>query len=99
MGRTGRSLDDGAVFGYRAAKADGSAGEMLKFIWSPEREQTWLFDLSMDPAEAVDISLSQESVVNALKIQVRKELGSAAPEGTGVNESEAKALKALGYLD
>jgi hypothetical protein len=99
MGRTGRSLDDGGLFGYRAAKADGSAGEMLKFIWSPDREQSWLFDLSMDPAEAVDISLSQESVVSALKIQVRKELGSAAPEGAGVSESEAEALKALGYLD
>jgi len=72
---------------------------MLKFIWSPEREQSWLFDLSMDPGEAVDLSLSQESVVTALQTQVRKELGSAAPEGAGVSESEAEALKALGYLE
>lgn len=99
MGRTGRSLDDGALFGYRAAQADGNAGDMLKFIWSPDREQSWLFDLSMDPAEAVDLSLSQESVVTAFQTQVRKELGSAAPEGAGASDSEAEALKALGYLE
>lgn len=99
MGRTGRRLDEGTLFGYRAAKTDGENGEMLKYIWNPDAKQSWLYDLAMDPDEAVDMSLSQAAVVQAMERQVRKELGTAAPEGAGATESETEALRALGYLE
>lgn len=99
MGRMGRRLDEGTLFGYRAAQTDGDRGSMLKYIWSPGAKQSWLYDLSMDPDEAVDISLSQAAVVQAMEQQVRRELGTAAPEGAEANESETEALKALGYLE
>jgi arylsulfatase A-like enzyme len=99
MGRTGRSVETGTVFGYRAAKADGHPGELLKFIWNPGLDKHWLFDLSRDTDERADISLSQSAVVGAMQTQVRKELGTAAPEGASADEAERQALKALGYLD
>lgn len=98
MGRTGRSVETGSLFGYRAAKSGGAPGEMLKFIWNPGLEQSWLYDLSADSEERADLSLSQAGVVNVMQTQVRKELGTAAPEGEGVDEAERQALEALGYM-
>ena len=98
MGLSGRSVETGSLFGYRAAKSDGAPGEMLKFIWNPGLAQRWLYDLSVDADERADLSLSQAGVVSMMQKQVRKELGTAAPEGEGVNEAERQALEALGYM-
>ena len=98
MGRTGRSVERGTVFGYRAAKGDGRPGEMLKFIWNPGLNQSWLYDLGADWAETADISLSQATVVKAMQARVRRELGTAAPEGEEADAEQQAALEALGYL-
>lgn len=95
MGRVGDRFDDGTLFGYRAAKSDGEAGEMLKYIWNPTSGQSWLYDLAVDPAESVDISLSQAAVVEAMERQVRKELGTAAPEGALVPPESLAIIQAM----
>jgi arylsulfatase A-like enzyme len=89
LGQTSASIARGSVFGYRAAKSGAQPGEMLKFIWNPGLDKHWLFDLSSDPLEAADMSLSQASVVSQMQAQVRKELASAATEG-----AEAEGLRA-----
>ena len=99
LGQASDSVERGSLFGYRAAKADGKPGEMLKFIWNPGLEHSWLYDLVSDPEERADMSLSQASVVEAMQIQVRKELGTAAPEGPEVTEVERRALEALGTIE
>ncbi len=99
LGQVSESVERGSLFGYRAAKVGGKPGEMLKFIWNPGLEHSWLYDLVSDPEERADMSLSQASVVEAMQTQVRKELGTAAPEGPSLTESERRALKALSALE
>lgn len=94
LGQTSQSIERGSVFGYRAAKAGGAPGEMLKFIWNPGLDKHWLFDLPTDPYEAADMSLSQAAVVSQMQTQVRKELGSAATEGAQVTGLRARLLDA-----
>ncbi|MEC9391661.1 MAG: sulfatase-like hydrolase/transferase, partial [Myxococcota bacterium] len=95
MGRMGDRFDEGTLFGYRAAKSDGESGEMLKYIWNPASGQSWLYDLGVDPGESVDISLSQAAVVEAMERQVRKELGTAAPEGALVSPESLAIIRAM----
>lgn len=95
MGRVGDRFDEGTLFGYRAAKSDGESGEMLKYIWNPASGQSWLYDLGVDPGESVDISLSQAAVVEAMERQVRKELGTAAPEGALVSPEALAIIRAM----
>ena len=94
LGQTSQSVERGSVFGYRAAKSGGEPGEMLKFIWNPGLDQHWLFDLPSDPFEAADMSLSQAAVVEQMQSQVRKELASAATEGTQATGLRARLLDA-----
>jgi len=95
MGQHGNRVDEGVLFGYRAAKTDADRGSMLKYIWNPDASQAWLYDLSSDPDENVDISLSQAAVVEALERQVRKELGTAAPEGSRVPADHRTIAEAI----
>ena len=99
MGRMERSRTEGTLFGYRVAQSDGKTGEMLKFLWHFDQNETSLFDLTEDPGESTDISSSQPEAVSAMQAQVRKELGTAAPEGQGADQAELNALKALGYME
>ena len=72
---------------------------MLKFLWQPELNQTEMYDLVHDPAEANDLSADQQEAIAAMQLQIRKELGTAAPEGASADRAERAALKALGYLE
>ncbi len=99
MGRTGRSSKEGTLFGYRVKQSQGKIGEMLKFLWHPERNQTQVFDLVQDPTESNDLSADQQEAIVSMQTQIRKELGTAAPEGESADRAEREALKALGYLE
>ena len=100
MGRTGRSLSSGTVLGYRAAKQDADDfGQMVKFIWSTDSDEVSLFDLESDPKETTDIHESQATAVEAMQSQIRKELGTAAPEGEGRDAAALESLRALGYVE
>jgi choline-sulfatase len=99
MGQMSESIERGSVFGYRAAKADGEPGEMLKFIWNPGLDHSWLYDLVSDAQERADMSGSQASVVTAMQTQVRKELATAAPEGTVATEAQQRAIQLLDFGD
>ena len=94
-GQTMDSVERGSVFGYRASKSGGQPGDMLKFVWNPGLEKHWLFDLSTDPHEAADMSLSQASVVEQFQAQIRKELASAAPEGDLATGLRARVIGSM----
>ena len=100
MGRMGRSLSAGTVLGYRAAKQDADDfGQMVKFIWDTDSDSVSLYDLATDPSEAIDIHVSQSAAVDAMQSQIRKELGTAAPEGKGRDAAAIESLRALGYVE
>ena len=98
MGRTERSSDKGMMFGFRAAQQNGKSGEMLKFMWSADSDESQLYDLVNDPMELNDIASTQPGAIESMQLQVRKELGTAAPEGEGANDTELQALQMLGYV-
>ena len=99
MGRMDPSGGGGSLFGYRVAQRQGNTGDMLKFLWYSEQDETMLFDLTADPGESSDISDTQSAAIAAMQNQVRKELGTAAPEGQVADQAELNALKVLGYLE
>jgi arylsulfatase A-like enzyme len=99
MGRTQRASDEGMIFGFRAAQQNGKPGEMLKFMWQTDNELSQLFDLVNDPGETTDIAETQPVAIESMQKQVRKELGTAAPEGEGADATEMQALKVLGYIE
>jgi hypothetical protein len=45
-----------------------------------------------------DIAATQPDAVEAMQNQMRKELGTAAPEGEGADATELQALQVLGYI-
>jgi hypothetical protein len=100
MGRTGRSRSSGTGLGYRAVKQDADDfGQMVKFIWDTDSDAVSLFDLATDPLETTDIHVSQTTAVEAMQSQIRKELGTAAPEGKGRDAASIESLRALGYVE
>lgn len=84
LGRTGRSLREGQLFGVRTP-----AG--VKYIQSAEREE--LYDLAEDPGELRDIAAEQPAAVASGRANVAILL-SRMPE---VPEEVAEQLRALGY--
>jgi arylsulfatase A-like enzyme len=102
MGRVSASLSEGTLYGYRAALS-GSAqtGQNLKYIWWPDQDQQFLFDLVNDPAEAMDIGDTQTEALSQMRGQVEQELGSLKTDGmaTGLAPGDREALRALGYVE
>ena len=84
------------MFGYRVKQSHEKTGEMLKFYGSQNGTKTQVFDLVQDPTESNDLSAAQQEAIVSMQTQIRKELGTAAPEGESVDRAEREALRPLG---
>jgi arylsulfatase A-like enzyme len=100
MGRTGRSLEHGTLFGYRAARQGAVRnGENLKYIWQPDAGTEGLYDLVVDPGEQADISASQPAATAALRAQIEEEVGGLRAPIDDLDQDAKDRLRALGYLE
>ncbi len=100
VGREGMALDRGTLLGYRAAQKDAPrTGQNIKFIMSADAGTQWLFDLTTDPQEQVDISTSQAAAAQALRKQVEKEVGGVRKKKSTIDDDTRERLRALGYIE
>ena len=100
MGRTGRSLTEGSLLGYRLARKGAvTTGENLKYIWQPDADLEYLFDLSSDPREQTDLSSEQQGPIQALRSRIEQEVGRVKAPTKALDDDTRERLKALGYLE
>jgi arylsulfatase A-like enzyme len=100
VGRTGRALDKGTLFGYRLAKQGAQkTGQNLKIIWQPDAGAPALFDLTNDRHEQVDIAADQQTAVGVLQARIEEEVGGLRSASSDLDADTRERLRALGYLE
>jgi hypothetical protein len=100
VGRTGRALDKGTLFGYRLAKQGAQkTGQNLKIIWQPDAGAPALFDLMNDRHEQVDIAADQQTAVGVLQARIEEEVGGLRSASSDLDADTKERLRALGYLE
>jgi arylsulfatase A-like enzyme len=100
VGRTGRALDKGTLFGYRLAKQGAQkTGQNLKIIWQPDAGAPALFDLTNDRHEQVDIAADQQTAVGVLQARIEEEVGGLRSASSDLDADTKERLRALGYLE
>jgi len=100
VGRTGRALDRGTLYGYRAARKGAELrGENLKYIWQPDAGVGQLFDLTADPAELNDLAPTQPMLVATIQKLIQGETEGLGAQTAVLDAETTEALRALGYVE
>ena len=97
LGRDRAGIELGNLFGYRSKTEN--TGKSFKYIHEPDRQKHWLFSLSEDKNETLNIAELQPEIFQQLKqitAQNRSDVPALAPK---VNGAEIEALRSLGYVE
>ena len=97
LGRDRAGIELGNLFGYRSKTEN--TGKSFKYIHEPDRQKHWLFSLSEDSNETLNIAELQPEIFQQLKqitAQNRSDVPALAPK---VNGAEIEALRSLGYVE